>query len=1020
MRITPSPEQAVVLRFPPSPLRVLAGAGTGKTTTMALRLEALVRANAVAPEEALGVTFTNKAAAELSDRLRSLLPELAAEGRDVEVATYHGFSLGLLREFGALIGIERSAGLITPGYSRQLLTRALTAAPELDLTAPGHRVDELAVLGGQLGDHLLTPADLIDAAPAEPDEIWSQRLEMARALEWYGQRKRSLGLIDYADLITGAHRLVTLHPEIAERIRNRYRVILLDEYQDTNPAQRELLRTLFGDGFPVTAVGDPDQTIYEWRGASLENFAAFPTHFPASDGTPAVTLPLSVNRRSAGRIIDLANAVGSRIGNGAERQDLRPLEGAGPGSVRAGWFRTALDEARWIATEVTRLRDGGTGWSDMAILFRGHRQMGLVREALERQGIPVEVAALGGLLEVPEVADLWAWLTILGRPDDAPALLRVLLGPFYRLGLGDLAPLARWVRQHRPGASDDDVGGIGWALLEAIEHLEECDGPPAEASRRLEAFLDVYRGLLETAQAATLVDLCRSVLDRTGAWQEVEALDDAARLSARLNLYRFLDLAEEWSPLEGGPSLEAFLDYLDLLREERGTEALDTAAVSGSDAVVLLTVHRSKGLEWPVVFLPALCQDTFPARAHAHPDPVAKPQYLPFELRLDAGFFPTLPTDDRQRMDLLRSLHDDQEWRTAYVGVTRAATHLVGTGAFWYSEKRPRRPGPLYRLVAEIGEEVVAETEPGDPPATLRFEDDHSGGPDPAFPGGWRAVLRQALEDPSLPRRLAEDEGGGGAYDARMEQLQLTLEGIAEPPVAVPEQPAFRTSVTGLVTYATCPKRFYWSEIDRLPRRPSPRLRRGIELHRRIELHNRGSMALDDLTDDLYDLGPGEDRGDSEGAYAAFLASRFARERPLLIEAPFDLALDTGRIGGRIDAVYESSPGVWEIVDFKSGRRSDDPARRTQLQAYGLAVHEAGFADPPPSEITVAFVYLGGGLEEVAETVDAEWLSEARARLEDLVAAASAGEYEPMPSPACHHCDFVRFCPEGSARVGSG
>jgi DNA helicase-2/ATP-dependent DNA helicase PcrA len=1019
MTLTPSPQQAAVIRAPLEPLRVLAGAGTGKTTTMALRLQALVRDGTVVPEEALGVTFTNKAAAELSDRLRTLLPDLAAEGRDVEVATYHGFSMGLLREFGALIGVERSAGLITPGYSRQLLTQALAAAPELDLTAPGHRVDELALLAGQLGDHLLTPADLVAAAPPEPDEVWTHRLEMARALEWYAARKRSLGLIDYADLITGAHRLVTRHPDIAERIRNRYRVVLLDEYQDTNPAQRELLRTLFGAGFPVTAVGDPDQTIYEWRGASLENFAAFPAHFPDSDGDPAVTLPLSVNRRSAGRIIDLANAVGSRIGGATRRQDLQPLEGTGPGTVRAGWFRTALDEARWIATEAGRLHDDGTPWGDMAILFRGHRQMGLVREALERQGIPVEVAALGGLLEVPEVADLWAWLRILGRPDDAPALLRVLLGPFYRLGLGDLAPLARWVRRRRPEMSDDDVAGIGWALLEAVEHLDECDGPGAEPRRRLEVFHAAYRGLLETAQAARLVDLCRSILDRTGAWLEVEALDDAARLSARLNLYRFLDLAEEWSPLEGGPSLEAFLDYLDLLREERGTEALDTASVSSSDAVVLLTVHRSKGLEWPVVFLPSLCKDTFPARTHIHPDPVTKPQYLPGALRLDAAFLPDPPGDDPQRKDLLRSLHDDQEWRTAYVAVTRAATHLIGTGAFWYSEKRPKQPGPLYRLVAEVGEEFTAAAEPGDPPSTLRFADDLPGGPDPAFPDGWRTALRQTLEDPLLPRRLAEEDGTRAAYDARMEQLELTLEGIAEPPSSDAEQPPFRTSVTGLVTYAMCPKRFYWSEIDRLPRRPSTHLRRGVELHRRIELHNRGSMALDDLSEDLYDVGPGEDHGGAEGAFSAFLASRFAEERPILIEAPFDLALDAGRIAGRIDAVYQRSPGVWEVIDFKSGRRSDDPARRIQLQAYGVAVLEAGFADPPPSQVSVAFVYLGGGLEEIGETLDDEWLSEARTRLEGLTVAAAAGRYEPTPSPACHHCDFARFCPEGSAWIES-
>jgi superfamily I DNA/RNA helicase len=178
--------------------------------------------------------------------------------------------------------------------------------------------------------------------------------------------------------------------------------------------------------------------------------------------------------------------------------------------------------------------------------------MGLVREALERRGIPVEVASLGGLLEVPEVADLHAWLRILGKPDDAPALIRILLGASYRLGLGDLGPLASWVRARTHSADDD--APIGWALLEAIDDLEHVADLSNEARRRLERFRTRYRELLETAQGVSLVELCRRVLDRIGAWPEVDALDEAGRLSARLNLYRFLDLAEEWSPLDGGPS----------------------------------------------------------------------------------------------------------------------------------------------------------------------------------------------------------------------------------------------------------------------------------------------------------------------------------------------------------------------------------------------------------------------------------------------------------------------------------
>ncbi|MCB2223277.1 MAG: ATP-dependent helicase [Actinobacteria bacterium] len=1024
MTIVPTPEQKVIIDYPLLPLRVTAGAGTGKTTTMALRLRHLVASGRVEPEQALGITFTNKAAEELSARLRSFLPELSAEGREVEVSTYHGFAYGVLREFGALVGVDRSAAVVTPGYTRQLLRDALAAGAHtaLDLTAPGRRVDELATLAGQLGDHLLGP-DAVRGVGEDP-EVAAARTEMADALAAYAARKRELGVVDYADLIAAAHRLVTSHPEIAGRIRDRYRVVLLDEYQDTNPAQREMLRALFGGGFPVTAVGDADQTIYEWRGASLQNFADFPEHFPAAGGAPAHTERLTLNRRSTRRVIDLANRVRGEIGRAGDLGDLVPLPDAADGTVRAGWFRTAVDEARWVAAEVRRLHEDGTAWRDIGILFRKHRQIGLVRDALERQGVPVEVAALGGLLEVPEVADLHAWLRLLGRPDDAPALMRVLLGAAYRLGMGDLAPLAAWVRGHHDDAGDD-LGGIGWALLEAVDSLEECEGLDDRTAGRLRSFRATHRSLLTEAQGVSLVELCRLVLDRTGAWPEVEALDDAARLSARLNLYRFLDLAEEWSPLEGRPSLAAFLDYLDLLGEEGAADELDTARVSGEDAVAMLTVHRAKGLEWPVVFLPALCSGTFPSRAHTYADPVARAWYLPHEVRLDAGYLPALPADAGERREVVRGLHDDQEWRTAYVAVTRAAHTLVATGAAWYTEKTAKGPSRLYELAAETeGAEIVSAVEdPGSPPATLRFEAVDADGPDPLFPGGWREALRTAVEDPGSVAEAAAAAGAGDAVEEAAGQLALTLDGLPEPGGA-PSGPApFRTSVTGLVTFAACPRRFHWSEVDRLPRRPSPALRRGVEVHRRIELHHRGAVPFDEADEAFYDLDAagdtatgGADAGPGgPGPFEVFLGSRFAERRPIMVEAPFELQTDGGVLAGRIDAVYEPEPGTWEVVDFKSGRRTDDPSRRVQLQAYAVAVADAGFAAGTPERVRVSFAYLGGGLEEVGEDVDDSWLDEARSRIDALMTGAAAGERDARPGDRCRSCDFLRFCDRGTA-----
>jgi len=1017
MTVEPTAHQQVIIDHPLEPLRVTAGAGTGKTTTISKRLAALVAGPDVAPERTLGITFTNKAAYELGEAIRAELDTTSPEG-EVEVTTYHGFAFGIVTEFGPLLGIPRTVRIATPGYVRQLLRDALgaTEREHLDLTNPGGIVDRLLGLSSSLGDHLLSPNALMDASPAE---LRAERAEIATVLDTFAKRKRDLGVVDYADLVTLAHRIVTDHEEIGQRIRSRYQLVLLDEYQDTNPGQRELLRVLFGDGFPITAVGDSDQTIYEWRGASTQNFENFPDDFPNATGEPAASLVLPTCWRSGHTIIGVANAVRDQLTSPGPLPELLPRPDAAPGEVRTHWLRTAVDEARWIADEIIRLREEtDCAWSDVAILFRKHRQMTTIRDALTAAGVPVEVASLGGLLEVPEVADVHAWLRIIGRPDDAPALSRILLGAHHRLGLGDIAPLTDWIKARRKA---DEEASIGWALLEAIDELEAVTGLRDEARRRLARFRSRYRELLVAAQSASLVEICRLILDRTGAWPEIDALPEAARTSARLNVYRFLDLAEDWSPLEGRPSLDAFLEHLEALSAHTAAEELDTARVSGEDAVAMLTVHRAKGLEWQVVILPALAADTFPSRVLRFEDPFTDAFELPHEVRLDRDALPRLDPDDReQRRGALRRRHSDAEWRTAYVAVTRAKSSLIGTGAWWYTDGRSKRPSPLFDTIDAAADAVPGRSpEAGDPPDALRFAHDATSGPDPHFEAGPTALLASAAEDPSHLREHAGNAGILQQYDAEVEQLRIELAGLPEPVEPEPEDAPFRTSVTGLVTVAGCPLRFRWEHIDRLPRRPSAAAKRGTELHRRIELHHRGTIAFEEATPEFYDdVTGGGAAAPVPGAFDRFLASRFAARRPVLVEAPFDLKVGRGVVSGRIDAVYETDDGGWEIVDFKSGRNRSSPGRRVQLEAYAVAADEVDLlaGGQRPTSTAVTFAYFGGPeTEEVSEPVTPTWLEAAGSHLAELVAVAEEGPYDPEPGPQCHTCDFVRFCNDGRA-----
>jgi len=1001
--ITPSPEQRAIIEYPLQPLRVDAGAGTGKTTTMALRLAHLLNSGRV--DAALGITFTNKASQELRERIDSL--RSSTDLGAVEVSTYHGFAHSLLSEFGAFVGVERTARLITPGFVRQLMRDALGEGTyaALDLAAPGYRVEEMAALNGQLSDNLGAPGDVAAIA----GEVGEKRSELLDALGRYTAIKKWLGVVDYGDLIQLAHRLLAETPAVVSQIRDRFQVVLLDEYQDTNPAQRELLRLVFGDGFPVTAVGDADQTIYEWRGASLENFAEFPTHFPSVDATPAVTLPLTLNRRSDRQILEAANAIAARIGRRAGDYELVARQGVSAGEVGCGWFRTASDEAQWIADTIIEAETAGTPWSEIAIIFRKNAQIPLVRSVLSAAGIPVQVVSLGGLLHVPEVTDLWAWLRILSDPSDSPAFLRIMLGPHFQLGLGDLVPLADWVRSRdidTPAVDDPEIPGF--SLLEAALEVEEL--ARAAATDALQRFQLLYGRLVEDAQGVTLVELCRRILAGLGVWIEVDALDGAAARSARLNLYRFLDLAESWSPLEGRPSLTAFLDYVATLLDESAPEELDLARVAQADAVTLITAHRAKGLEWDVVFLPAVVVQTFPAGLRAFDDPLSHPRSLPYAARLDAGSLPELdPDDPKARKEALRPRHEDQEWRTAYVATTRARHRLLVTGAYWYNQKKPKKPSTLFDLVAGLPEVVqhAGCDDPGVRPEAAAMEAAVPA-PDPHFPAGWDAALRTSIADPAWPGGQTTNQT---AYHDQVTQLSLVLDSLAEPE---PEaDAATTTSVSGLVTYATCPKRFYWTEVDRLPRRPAPWLKRGVELHRKIELHNRGVVPLELTEDDTYDFVPDEAEPRAD-AYATFQKSRFAQSKPRWIEAPFLLAGDKMRIRGRIDAVYDTD-GAWEVVDFKSGRHRLDPARIVQLQAYAVAVDEGALSVDQPQELTVTFAYFGDGLEEVSESVDDAWLGSARQRIGGIIKGITEEQFEPTPSTACRHCDFTRFCEAGQA-----
>ncbi|GMQ93002.1 MAG: ATP-dependent DNA helicase [Acidimicrobiia bacterium] len=1010
-------EQRLIISYPAEPLRVAAGAGTGKTTTIVERIAHLVR-RGLDPARILGVTFTNKAADELNRRVLAALGLVDAD-RVPEVSTYHGFAASILDEFGVYVGYNRSSMLMDEGHRSELAGRVLrdVGTSDLDLTSLPTRRRELLDLAATMTDNLLNTEEIRSFAPSGPHgcetfvvpEVWLKRLALTDAVELYEAEKRRLGLMEYGDLIRLAVRVVLNAPETAAEIASRYDAVVLDEYQDTDPAQRRLLTTLFSTKVPVVAVGDTDQTIYEWRGASAENFSAFPLDFPRSDGSGTETLPLSVNRRSDRLILDLANGIHDELPHVDGALPLTPVDDARSGEVITGWFGREDAEAEWIATTIEHEHESGTAWSDVAVLCRKRSHFKPIIDALKTQEIPFSVASMGQLLEVAEIADLLAWLRIIDDPSDEISLLRIWMGGRFRLGMTSVARLRRWCK-HEQGRTLFDA---------AINHREVPD-LTQEASWRIATFLALHRKLAGDSQVSPVPVIVDDVIDELGFWDEVAALEQGPGLTTKLNLGKFTDLAQRWRPIEGSPTLSGFLRYLTALDESGRADELAAARPIQSDAVSVMTVHAAKGLEWAHVYVPAVADQVFPARAMAFDNPDHLAQMLPYELRLNSDIHASAAAvTGGERKQILKARHLDQEWRLAYVAVTRAATRIVLTGHAWDGGiKKPRTPSALWHMAHDLDGstegpmETVSETRPETSPFVAPVTP-----PDPLFAEGPAAALRRTVQEPAW---IAEQYPElAAAVRERVAQLELAIDDLAEPAAVEPPR-RFAASVTNLVNLASCAQRFKWIHHDRLPQKPRRSAVLGTAFHRRIELHNLGVIAFEDPAPETYDADtdPADQPDRSTDPWRLFRASRYWKMTPKHAEAPFEISVGEGSIRGKVDAIYEQEAGGWEIVDYKSGYHRDDPARKVQLEAYAIAAADGALSATPPESIDVTFAYFGGDeLTEVTDTVDEQWLDRAREHVAGLVDLGINGPFDPQPSPDCRWCDFLHLCPAGQRAV---
>lgn len=995
---TPTAEQRRVIEHPLSPLLVVAGAGTGKTFAMSRRILHLVETEGVAPHQILGLTFTNKAAANLEEQVRQQL----GPDTDITVSTYHSFGASLVADHHIELGLAADTRVLNRAQAWMLLYSVFDtfAFDKRSTLRPGVLVNDALQLASRLADHLVDLDDLErDCNEIGTDGRWKpmretavKRSELCQVIRAYAERKRAEGFIDFADQIALAVSLVRDHPGVAAAVRDQYAVVLLDEYQDTNYAQRVLLQTIWPAGSPVTAVGDDMQSIYAFRGAHLANLLRFGEHFP-----PCVELPLETNRRSGPAVVELANRIQAQI-PGAMDKTLRAEPDAPATTIECFVAADDHEEAHTIAAEIAAR---GGPWRDNAVLCRKRRIIPAIVDALEAAGVPVDEVGGGGLNTRPEIVDLVAWLEVLAERRASVAILRVLEGPRYRIGRSDLGALARHARAVEVASADAAEGRPEVVLADVVRAHAEVADLSAAGRSRLAAF-EADRTMLDgLAARLPVLDLCEAVAQRTGLWA-------GSGPKGRENLLRFFELAADFAPVDGVSGLKSFVEYIALLEESE--ETLAEARTTDLDAVRVMTIHQAKGLEFPNVYLAGLAggqgsgNSIFPDNRLTE-NPIGNSSALPYWLRADAEHFPDWRTVGRQDdiRDFLRDEQRCEEWRLLYVSCTRAMERLVCSTAQWYpGPAEPQGPSAFYEFVA-AQTDIVTERFRHDPAEV-----------DPAA----AARERQRAAGRPLPPPVTDDPPD-------------TVVGLVAvpPPPAVRRPPPATVSVTDLVSHARCPRQFFWSVVRPLPRRTSRAASIGTEVHRRIEARADGGLVVfeefDDTdgtdevngrheVDDPDAIRPGaRHEAIVDGYLASFDRGPFTALDPVAVEAPFELQVGSVTVRGRIDAIYERD-GRIELVDFKTGAlpASGDPCHWTQVSVYAVAA--ARVLGHPAARLRSTFCRLQAGGDPLIESIDwdAESLDRFAVELDARCADIGAGDHPTRPGAWCGGCPFAGVCPD--------
>jgi DNA helicase-2/ATP-dependent DNA helicase PcrA len=967
-----NPRQRAAVTHPDGPLLIVAGVGTGKTTVITRRIAWLIAEKRVEPAEILALTFTEKAAAEMEERVDRLVPYGYVEAH---IGTFHSFCDRMLRENAVLLGLSPAYRILTEAEQAIFLKEHVFELPLRrfrPLGNPLHNLRSLLSLFSRAKDEDVTPAEYTayvqtlsavasspDGAPETADEM-ARQTELAEVYSAYQALLLQHGFVDFGDLIALTLRLLREHPSVLARTQRRFRAVLIDEFQDTNYAQFELLK-LLATHRNITVCGDDDQSIYKFRGAAISNILGFQDAYPDAD-----LVVLDENYRSTQAILDSAYRLIQN--NNPDRLEVkrsiqkRLRSASGPGRPpHQLHFATLDEETDFVAATIRdRRTNEARAFSDFAVLVRSNAQATGFLRALNMLRIPWRFSGSRGLYDQEEIRAVIAFLRAVADPFDDLSIHYLASSFLYHLDPEVLARAAALAGRQHQGLLD---------LFRATRGVPS----PFDASESDDAVIARLTGDLTAMIALSTRERTGEVLyeflsTQTGTIERLSNSPDPADALRVQNLARLFSVVERFGAVARYDRVAWFVDYLDALIEAGDNPPVGDAVLE-SDAVAVMTIHQAKGLEFPIVFLVGLVSGRFPS-ADRH-DPLPLPDALVKDL-MSGG-----------------DVHRQEERRLFYVGMTRAREDVYFTSSQDVGGKRARKPSLFVSeaLDLDAGDLRLAHSEPLAP------------------------VLRH--------RRAGETEA------EKVEPSEPALMGL---PVDV-----LSLSFRQVDDYLTCPLKYRYAHLLHIPVRPHHALIYGNAVHQAIRLYNlHRSSGRDTPLASLHEvfrnhwLSEGfltrqhEELRLQEGleALRAFHAYEEAENvTPAYVERRFSLVDNGVRLIGAFDRI-DLLEGGGRLIDYKTASplSSDDADARArdsrQLAIYSLAYRRLFGCLPASAELRflTPFVVVG------RVTPSQRSIEKAQEEIDAVAAGIRASAFPGEPTyQACRYCSYAGICPNRRA-----